>query len=1127
MKFFSTIKKMKRIIYLVFFFFQLIIQYGAAQNNDITFNRITNNDGSSLKKITAITQDLAGYMWFSGQGAECLYRYDGKRIKVFKQDSSNSNSLGGTNPETVYADDSGYIWIGFLGTGLDKFNPATGNFRHFRFNANDKNSLANDTVNAIIRDHKGVLWVGTNGGLNRLDEKAGKFIHYTNQPGNQKSLSSNVIRNLYVDHKGVLWVGTGWPFYNLDKETIEGGLNRMEPDETFTRFMHEAKNPNSLTNNKVRSIFEDSRGTFWVGTAGDGLHTMDRSKGIFEHYFYNSKKPDALSRPPLKTGGEGDHITFICEDGAGAIWIGTYASGINRYDTASKKITHYELSNGFPDKTGWMAYTSRDGVLWISTQENNLYRIDPFRKKINNIIIGGNGVGDILEDKQGSVWIGVGEKGLLEYDSNLKLIQEFKNIPSDTFSLHNNIIFQLFQNQKDSIWLCTVSGVEIFNTQNKKFYRLQLNAQYNPHFGFRIFSMLQDGQGIKWFGSINGLIEYYPDGMVKQYLHNAKDSNSISNSSVTAILNDNNNFIWAGTEWNGLNLLNPQTGYFSHYLQGSKIMCLYQDSKGIIWAGTNKGLFSFNKSADKFLPFFNAQSAFSNVAIRSMLEDDFKNLWITTPSFILKIDSARKEAFAYGKEFGIAPNSLGGIFKTSKGQLLITHHSAFYIVYPNDLTAKSQRPQMLVTDFFINDLSVPVGNKSLLAKPLEETKKIELKYDQNNIAFNFAVIDYRTPETYEYSSRLEGFDSTWRIAGVDKNAFYINVPPGKYTFSAKAINSDGVEAVASIQIIILPPWWKTNVAYVLYIICFLIISFFANRIIRNRIIEKERMKSREKELAQAKEIEKAYNELKSTQAQLIQSEKMASLGELTAGIAHEIQNPLNFVNNFSEVNKELVDEMQLEMDRGNYDDAKEISNDIKENEEKINHHGKRADAIVKGMLQHSRSSTGVKEPTNINALADEYLRLAYHGLRAKDKSFNAIMKTDFDESIGKINIVPQDIGRVLLNLYNNAFYAVSEKKKQRLKGLPTGQAGYEPTVSFSSKKMGDKIILTVTDNGNGIPQKVIDKIFQPFFTTKPTGEGTGLGLSLSYDIIKAHGGEIKVETKEGEGSEFIIKLPIT
>ena len=276
------------------------------------------------------------------------------------------------------------------------------------------------------------------------------------------------------------------------------------------------------------------------------------------------------------------------------------------------------------------------------------------------------------------------------------------------------------------------------------------------------------------------------------------------------------------------------------------------------------------------------------------------------------------------------------------------------------------------------------------------------------------------------------------------------------------------------------------------------------------------------------ELNHSLQELKSTQSQLIQSEKMASLGELTAGIAHEIQNPLNFVNNFSEVNTELIEELVEEVDKGNITEVKAIANDIKENEQKINHHGKRADAIVKGMLQHSRSSTSTKEPTDINKLADEYLRLAYHGLRAKDKSFNATLKTDYDETIGNINIIPQDIGRVILNLITNAFYVVDEKKK-------SGIENYEPTVSVSTKKMNNKIEISVKDNGNGIPQKILDKIFQPFFTTKPTGQGTGLGLSLSYDIVKAHGGELKVETKEArpdepvgreDGTTFIIELPI-
>lgn len=273
--------------------------------------------------------------------------------------------------------------------------------------------------------------------------------------------------------------------------------------------------------------------------------------------------------------------------------------------------------------------------------------------------------------------------------------------------------------------------------------------------------------------------------------------------------------------------------------------------------------------------------------------------------------------------------------------------------------------------------------------------------------------------------------------------------------------------------------------------------------------------------------EEALTELQATQKQLIQSEKMASLGELTAGIAHEIQNPLNFVNNFSEVSKELLDEIKEELEKGNLDDAKEIMQDVIQNLEKINHHGKRADGIVKGMLQHSRTGSGQMEPTDINALCDEYLRLSYHGLRAKDKSFNARFETHFDQSIGKINVLPQDLGRVILNLINNAFYAVSAKASAK------ADSAYEPTVEVSTtlsplpgRGAGGEVSIIVKDNGTGIPQKVLDKIFQPFFTTKPTGQGTGLGLSLSYDIVKAHGGEIIVETTEGEGTNFRILLPV-
>ncbi len=403
---------------------------------------------------------------------------------------------------------------------------------------------------------------------------------------------------------------------------------------------------------------------------------------------------------------------------------------------------------------------------------------------------------------------------------------------------------------------------------------------------------------------------------------------------------------------------------------------------------------------------------------------------------------------------------------------------------------------------------------------------LSLPYNGNYLQFQFAQANLSRPDTTFYTYFLNGIDKNWSKPSMNPyTENYLNLPPGKYTFKVCSKEIDGKwGAPVELKFTITPPWYQTWWAYTLYVLIGLgLLRLYI--VYRSRRLKKENKLLEEKVKHRTEQLQKSIEDLRATQSQLIQSEKMASLGELTAGIAHEIQNPLNFVNNFSEVNTELADELKEELSKTNLSPEQklpleEIANDIKTNQEKINFHGKRADSIVKGMLQHSRSSNGQKEPTNVNTLADEYLRLAYHGLRAKDKGFNADMKTDFDESIPKINIVAQDVGRVILNLITNAFYAA--KAAKMVKGKD-----YEPTVWVSTKKENGKVLVMVRDNGTGIPDSVKDKIFNPFFTTKPTGEGTGLGLSLSYDIIQVHGGHITVKSREGEGTEFTVELPVS
>jgi len=398
---------------------------------------------------------------------------------------------------------------------------------------------------------------------------------------------------------------------------------------------------------------------------------------------------------------------------------------------------------------------------------------------------------------------------------------------------------------------------------------------------------------------------------------------------------------------------------------------------------------------------------------------------------------------------------------------------------------------------------------------------LTLPANQNYLSFTYNGLQLNYPDKLVYSYFLEGIDKSWSpVSEKNTSENYRDLPSGDYNFKVVSKGIDGVwSKPAEFKFTISAPWWKTWWAYLIYLLLLSLIGFIIHRFQKERTIRKERERAQHKELAQAKEIEKAYLDLKNTQSQLIQSEKMASLGELTAGIAHEIQNPLNFVNNFSEVSMELMDEMEVEIGKGDLEEAKTIANDIKQNLEKINYHGKRADSIVKGMLQHSRAGNNVKELTDINVLADEYLRLAYHGLRAKDKSFNAELETHFDANLPKINVIPQDVGRVLLNLFTNAFYATHQKQK-------TAKGEYKPSVSVTTAIKNEIVEITVKDNGMGIPDAIKDKIMQPFFTTKPTGEGTGLGLSLSYDIIvKSHGGTISIDSKENEYTIFTIRLP--
>jgi len=1088
--------------------------------------------------MTGVTQDPQGYLWMSSYNG--VYKYDGHQYIRYQYDPANPNSLGFNWAETIFADHDGVLWIGLHGAGLDRYDPLTNKFTHYHHEQGNPKSIASDFVIAIIRDKEGTLWLGTHGGLDKFEPGTGTFKHFTHRDNDPNSLSCNQVRALYEDRAGTIWVGAGSAWTN-DTPPGEGGLNKFDKKTgRFTRYMHNPNDPSSLEDNRVGAIFEDSHGTFWVGTAGDGLHTMDRKTGKFEHHFYDHMHPEKLSRPPVRNDDAAanvvDHITFISEDILGKIWIGTFENGISIYDPSTQKTQWFGYYSGNKEKIinkgYWRAFRSRDGTMWVSSLwEHVFYKVKPFQINVPHRELGKTAY-SFIEDTAGTLWVAT-QNNLIQVKANDQL-QSFS--ADKKISWENNSFTHIDQDNRHNIWLASTQGLYSFDPVSKALKRYDHKNKKADSLLSDNIPYIKPGSGnTMWVGTSNGLdLLDTKTGLITQFINPISHGSNV----IDAIQIDKKNNVWVATNWDGVDKLDVKTKHFKRYLKNLQAICLLIDDGGYLWVGTGSGLYKYDQKKDDFLIVNPQESA----SVYYLTEDHQHDLWLFTLKGIEKFDPKTNQLSFYGKNQGLDPANLSDYgYTRHNGEILAGSSTGYFSFKPANLAGHRAAPTIVFSQFLLADVSVLPVADGVLSQPLAETKEIRLSHNQATFSFGYTAIDFVNEEgdTHIYY-KLENYESKWRKGTSDQIANYYNVQPGNYVFKVKSVDFNGITTEKSIAVIVSPPWWQTWWAYAAYIILFAvaipgIVYYRARKLRRENQLLEEKVGLRTRQLSEANhelheqqeeittqrdELEKAFNDLKTTQTQLIQSEKMASLGELTAGIAHEIQNPLNFVNNFSEVSIELLAELKEEEEKGNKEDVMAIADDLTQNLEKIRHHGKRADGIVKGMLEHSRASTGQKELTDINKLTDEYLRLAYHGLRAKDKNFNAELITDFDEKLPIAKAIPQDIGRVLLNIFNNAFYATNQKAK-------SAGPDYRPEVTVITSIENGQVIIKVKDNGNGIPDSIKDKIMQPFFTTKPTGEGTGLGLSLSYDIVvKGHGGSINVDTKEGEFTEFVVRLPL-
>ena len=560
--------------------------------------------------------------------------------------------------------------------------------------------------------------------------------------------------------------------------------------------------------------------------------------------------------------------------------------------------------------------------------------------------------------------------------------------------------------------------------------------------------------------------------------------------------------------------------------------------------GSDHGLHLFDRETGTFTTWTEADGL-ANDAVKSILEDERGYLWIGTFHGLSRFNPETETFSNFYKKDGLPDNNFteSGFFKSSKGEFFFMvrrENTIWFSFHPEEIIEAQNNPEVVFTQLDIKGIPTSIDVNSPLNQSILFTEQLSLSHNQDELTFHYSGLKTKEPENLQYQYQLSGYDDTWVHGGNQKSARYNYVPPGEYTFYVRSAPEGGAwSEPSSLSITISPPWWRTTAAYIAYGLLLIAGIFAFDRWQRQQIRAAERLRAeREQAKAIAKtntELQLTLIELQNTQDQLIHAEKMASLGQLTAGIAHEIKNPLNFVNNFSRLSVGAAEELVelLEEKRGIDDeDVSDLIETLKMNARKINQHGVRADNIVRSMLDHSRTEAGEKRPVDINKLVDEHINLAFHSWKAagrkngKDSPSPPTIERELDPDIGEVSLVPQDIGRVLINLINNGLYAVSPESgdKSPKSGDKSPESG---VVRVSTVRSGEFVEIRVEDNGVGIPRDKLRRIFEPFYTTKPTGSGTGLGLSLSHDIVvKGHSGELKVKSETGKGTEFIVRLPM-
>lgn len=1173
-------------IFVLFFSIFLCQPSTFSQRQDIKFHHLNVEDGLSRSTITCIYRDSRGFMWFGTQNG--LNKYDGYDFTIYQHSSNNNKSISGNWITCIAEDSENNLWIGTFSKGLNKFDRNKEEFTHFSHKENNSNSIGSNSISSIYKDTNNNLWITTfRGGVNLYQEEKNSFKTYMFDSLNVNNISGNSISSIVEDSKGNFWLANNFGYLiqfnpkneefkkiyydqkyhgvtNLNffgNQTIdsegdiwvgtENGIYIYNVTNNVFSHLHKESGKNTISNNAVTGILEDNRNILWITTDHGGINLYNKRTKTYDYLLHKANEKTSLSN---------NQVICFYKDFEENYWFGNFNGGVNVYFKHKQKFQVYTQETNNKKSLSSPSVISlcedKNGNIWIGTDGGGLNLLNPVNNRIkyfkhdpnNKNSLSGDAITAIYEDEEGYIWIGTYGAGLNLFDIKHNKFTRFLHNPEDTTSIIHNNVWDIIEDSDKNLWIGTSQGPEVYDKTNKIFKRQKINSSDNSINGVKAaMDLFNDSKQNIWIGTALYGVDMFNNekNTIITYAHNPSNVNSLPNNRINSI---------------------------------------FEDKMGNMWFCTFEGLSRLDTNNNSFTNFTKNDGLPDN-AIQSILEDDKSNLWIGTSRGLTKFNPINKTIKNYDNSHGLPSSEFNWhtSLLSKSGKMYFGTPKGLVAFHPDSIKQNDKIPKIVFTNFYIFNKPVKTETENeVLKNHINESDSIVLSYKQSVFSIQYAALNFINPEKNQYKYILEGFDNNWHYVGNERKATYTNIDPGKYIFKVRGSNNDGVwnENGASIIIIITPPLWKTWWFRVIMLL-FVLFIFYALHQFRVRNIKKQKaklerqvdirtnelnevntkleeineevMQQKEEILAQNEEIVKQKEEilcrneelnesfeeiktkneklsqtmdkLKVAQRQIVQSEKMASLGVLTAGIAHEINNPINFVYTGINSLKKDFDDLQViikevEKLKPGVKDFEEKLIRIKELEQEyyfeeaceaipqtikdISIGIERTVEIINGLKQFSRMGNEPYEPSNIHQSIDDALLL----LKNKYKNQISIHR-NFDTNLPLLNCNQGKLIQVFMNLIGNSIDAIEGKGE----------------ITIETKHDTKNIKVLIKDTGSGMDEKTRHKIFDPFFTTKKVGKGTGLGMAIVYGILKEHKAEIDVKSEIGKGTQFHITFP--